>query len=92
MRRNGADILSERGVGLVINTDIGCGESGRGSGIVWRGRREALVRLWNIPVTTDDTQVGDADVSGRSGSGVTTPLLAGDTRSFQVDVDKDVWV
>ena len=88
VRRSGADILSELGVGIVVNTDIGCGESGR----VRRGPREALVRLWNIPVTAADTQVGDADVSGRSSSGVTTPLLVGDTRPFWVDVDKDVWV
>ena len=43
-------------------------------------------------MTTAETQVGDADVSGRSGSGVTTPLLVEDTRPFWVDVDKDVWV
>ena len=43
-------------------------------------------------MTAADTQVGDADVSGRSGSGVATPLLVGDTRPFWVDVDKDVWV
>ena len=79
VRRSGADILSERGVGLIVNTDTGCGESGRESGRVRRGCREALVRLWNITVTAADTHVGDADVSGRSGSGVTTPLLVGDT-------------
>ena len=43
-------------------------------------------------MTAADTQVGDADVSGRSGGGVTTPPLVGDTRPFWVDVDKDVWV
>ena len=32
-----------------------------------------LGRLWNIPVTMADTRVGDADVSGRSEGGVTTP-------------------
>ena len=79
-------------MGLVINTNIGCAESGRESGRIRRGRREALVRLWNIPVTVADTQVGDADVFGRSGSGVTTALLVGDTRPFCVDVYKDVWV
>ena len=36
--RSGAVILSERGVGLAINTDIGCGESGRESGRIRRGR------------------------------------------------------
>ena len=66
----------------LVNIDRGCGESGRESGRVRRGRREALVRLWNIPATTADTQVGDADVSGRSGSWVTTPPLVGDTRPF----------
>ena len=79
-------------VGLVVNTDIGCRESGRESGRVRRECREALVRLWNIPVTAADTQVGDADVSGRSGRGVTTPLLVGDARPFREDVDKDVRV
>ena len=29
--------------------------------------------MWNIPVTAADTRVGDADVSGRSEGGVTTP-------------------
>ena len=61
-------------MGLVVNTDISGVESGRESGKVRRGRREALGRLWNIPVTAADTQVGEADVSGRSGRGVTTPL------------------
>ena len=61
-------------MGLGVNTDISCVESGRESGRVRRGRREALGCLWNIPVTAADTQVGDADVSGISGSGVTTPL------------------
>ena len=38
-----------------------------------------LERLWNIPATAADTRVGDADVSGRSEEGVTTPpILLGD--------------
>ena len=41
--------------------------------------------MWNIPVTATDTQVGDADVSGRSEGGVTTPSHIGDTRPFWVD-------
>ena len=64
-------------MGLVVNTDISGVESGRRpaeSGRVRRGRREALGHLWNIPVTAADIQVGDADVSGRSSGGVTTPL------------------
>ena len=61
-------------MGLVVDTDISGIESGRESGRIRRGRREALGRLWNIPVTAADTQVGDADVYGNSDKGVTTPL------------------
>ena len=50
-------------MGLVVKTDISSIESGREAGRVRRGRREALGRLWNIPVTAADTRVGDADVS-----------------------------
>ena len=43
-----------------------------------RVRRDHIVviaeSIWNIPVTAADTRVGDADVSGRSEGGVTTPL------------------
>ena len=62
------------------------------TGRVRRGRRVTLGRLWNILVTAADTQVGDADVSGRSEGGVTTPLYSGDTRHFWVDVRTDVRV
>ena len=55
------------------------------SGSVQRGRSDCL-SVWNIPVTTADTQVGDADVSGRSEGGVTTLSSFGDTRPFWVDV------
>ena len=51
---------------LVVWTQISGVESGKESGRVRRGRRVTLGRLWNIPVTADDTRVGDADVSGRS--------------------------
>ena len=80
-------------MGLVARTDISGIESGREAGRV-RNSRVTLRRLWNveIPVTTDDTRVGDADVSGRSERGVTTPLLSGDTRPFWVDVSTDVQV
>ena len=33
--------------------------------------------VWNIPVIAADTRVGDADVSGRSEGGVTTPSSLG---------------
>ena len=42
--------------------------------LVRRGRIVIVRSVWNIPVTVADTQVGDADVSGRSEGGVTTPL------------------
>ena len=61
-------------MGLIVKTDISGVESGREAGRVRWGRREALCRLCNIPVTTADIRVGDADVSGRSERGVTTPL------------------
>ena len=44
------------------------------SGRVRRGRIVIVQSVWNIPVTAADTRVGDADVSGRSEGGVTTPL------------------
>ena len=31
--------------------------------------------VWNVPVTAADAQVGDADVSGRPGEGVTAPSV-----------------
>ena len=61
-------------MGLVVSTDISSVESGREAGRVWRGCRVTLGRSWHIPVTAADTRVGDADVSGRSEGGVTTPL------------------
>ena len=40
--------------------------------------------MWNVPVTTADAQVGDADVSGRPGGRSDNPFLViGDTRPFQ---------
>ena len=35
-------------------------------------------------MTAADTRVGDADVSGRSEGGVTTPLLTGDTHPLSL--------
>ena len=43
-------------------------------------------------MTAADIRVGDADVSGRSKGGVTTPLSTGDTRPVWVDVHTDVRV
>ena len=43
-------------------------------------------------MTAADTQVGDADVSGISEVGVTTPLWTGDTGPFWVDVHMNVRV
>ena len=44
------------------------------SGRVRPDRLETVQSVWNIPVTAANTQVGDADVSGRSEGGVITPL------------------
>ena len=83
-------------MGLVGRTHISGREVWGGrpaeSGSVRRGCRVTLGRLWNIPVTTADTRVGDADVSRRSEGGVTTTLWSGDTGPFWVDVSTDVRV
>ena len=55
---------------MAEGTHLGRGESGRAR----RGRIVIVRDVWNIPVTAAGTQVGDADVSGRSEGGVTAPL------------------
>ena len=67
-------------MGLVGRTRIRGVEPGREACRV----RRSLARsysdfrsMWNIPVTAADTPVGDADVSGRSEGGVTTPSSLG---------------
>ena len=51
---------------------------------VGRGRIVMVCGVWNIPVITAVTRVGDADVSGRSEGGVTTLSSFEDSRPFWV--------
>ena len=68
-------------MGLVVRTHFRGGESGREA----CGVRKSPARSYSdclklvglvvkLVVTAADTRVGDADVSGRSEGGVTTPL------------------
>ena len=59
-------------VGRTHNRGVESGRSAE-SGRIRRRPRNTVWRLWNVPVTAADAQVGDADVSGRPGKGVITP-------------------